>query len=580
MKVATPLKTPHGANSSGLWDSNMPSPERRRRRRRSSSSPTQHLGILSEDSSTIPPLEVRGRKEPIRLSPSHTPRRGILKPINTTNKTLEILRAGYSDEIPNEDLFCTHRALEMLGGSASSYKDKKFLINAHITKATLPLLEDIIKLGATLHVTSAPDLNAHSEIEDIILAAGLNYYPEGNIPAPQGNGFYDLVFDCGAGMLDKITPKIGMIELTHTDPQLYKNKNETFITIDTSISKEVETSGGTGGGAVRAYEAHAKRMIAEMISQLFQNYQTLKTLEKQLPHSENRKSEEGDQKIVGLLSLLLSTMNSKASFDNEIVIFGCGKVGSGIAKAFVANGTPPGKIHIVDVSLEAFSKARVEGYNIHHIDRDNLKESIAKIKKVLPKMHCAITATGVEGVISDQLGLTVEDFRGVPVLMNMGTPDEWGKNFPKDRVVNEKRPANFALKYPTEMPYLDIIWMLLLLSGDELLRNHQEMKHGLHDVSKKSDAQALSAWTDYYGKRLRGSMPDGITEAKEKIKTLLAGKVPQTKEEVTTLLIQSGLMQAKPPRPVTPHSCLSPTSKATHTKNPSLPGLSGRFSST
>ena len=102
-----------------------------------------------------------------------------------------------------------------------------------------------------------------------------------------------------------------------------------------------------------------------------------------------------------------------------------------------------------------------------------------------------ITATGQAGALSHYFSQS--DYDPVPLLINMGTFDEFGANFSPKRIINHKKPANFMLEYPTEVIYLDPIFSLFLQGGEELLVNPTLLK-GLNNISPQRDHAVLSDW--------------------------------------------------------------------------------------
>jgi len=164
-------------------------------------------------------------------------------------------------------------------------------------------------------------------------------------------------------------------------------------------------------------------------------------------------------------------------------------------------------------------------------------------------MYACITATGVQNVMSQYFELL--DFEKVPLLVNMGTPDEWGNKFPEDIILNKKKPANFMLEYPTEIIYLDPIFYLLLESGKRLLT--KEFTGGLHAIPEKIDKEVLSSWMRQHKEKVWQH-----TKSQRKVGELLDAlkSTPRaTREELKTIYSSCGIFTFK--SPVTPLSCLS-----------------------
>ena len=172
------------------------------------------------------------------------------------------------------------------------------------------------------------------------------------------------------------------------------------------------------------------------------------------------------------------------------MIFGYGKVGKGIVNALESAGTPKKHIVIVETSLDAYLQAMKNGYRGFLLNKKaDSQESIQKIQSLLPQIWAVITATGQAGALSHYFSQS--DYDPVPLLINMGTLDEFGARFSPKRILNHKKPANFMLEYPTEVIYLDPIFSLFLQGGEELLVN-PGLSKGLNNISHQRDHAVLT----------------------------------------------------------------------------------------
>ncbi|MBS0351040.1 MAG: hypothetical protein JSR33_07635 [Proteobacteria bacterium] len=350
---------------------------------------------------------------------------------------------------------------------------KTVLLNMHLTTITLMVIEILRQSQARLEVIVAPELAQQVSARQAVLQAGIPLLEQ--IPEHKRHGYYDIIYDCGAGMR-KLTPRLGMVELTQTQPDWYADLDFPVITVDQSLTKSVETGLGTGDSVVR------------LIYQLAREALTLTA----------NCSKENIVNNPFYWQLLFSLLQVNQLFSaHRFIIFGYGKVGSGIAQALENAGTPKQNIFIVEVELAAYLQTIRSGYPGLWLNEDfHLSQSIQRIKSLLPQSWAVITATGQAGALSRYF--KQEDFVRVPLLLNMGTYDEFGQGFAPERILNNKKPANFMLEYPTEVRYLDPIFSLFLQGGEELLDN-SKLAPGLNKISLKRDHSVLSNWLRQHG---------------------------------------------------------------------------------
>ncbi|MGD9107784.1 MAG: hypothetical protein PVI75_01255 [Gammaproteobacteria bacterium] len=380
---------------------------------------------------------------------------------------------AYSKDIPEKDRQCI-KQLSKQWGKPKPFCGKKVLLNCHITLSTLIIIDTLIRGGAKVEVTATDDLVVHKNVLEIMEEAKIKFYPKGRIPKDKIDGFYYMAFDCGAGLLGKVTTKKGMVELTQTDPNLYKNIKFPVITVDNSKTKKLETSLGTGDGAIRALIFHSYNTLQKWIN--FVEFA--------------RKTSRLNQGFVDVFNVAM-LMHSNLFFNRKYMLFGFGKVGSGIAAALVSAGVKESDIYVIDIN----EKARQHAKNKKHTVFDLNEKTLPKLKKILKNdIHCVLTATGVEGVISKYFKL--KDFSSKCILANMGTPDEFGKNFKKEDVLNNKKILNFMLPFPTEVVFLEAIFTIFLKAGVQLLTD-KNLKNGLQNVDNEIDNEVLFLWKKY-----------------------------------------------------------------------------------
>ena len=380
----------------------------------------------------------------------------------------------YEQHIPLKDRHCLHQ-LEKGWAQRRPLKGKIILVNVHLTRITLALITALLESGAWVEVTVSPELVIHQNALQPLLAAQIPFYS--TIPDKKKQNYYDIVYDCCAGM-NEIIPNNGMVKLTKTDPALYKNMTFPVITVDSSKTKEIETGLGTGDGFVRVIH----HLVRQSIAALLLNWKNL--VDTRMTHPS------------WYLTTLLSLINVDQLFlRNKFMIFGFGKVGKGIASALESAGVPKKNIFMVDISSEAYLDAMKQGYSGLLLDTHH-PETIQRIKKILPEIWAVVTATGIEGAISRHF--LQSDFDRVALLVNMSTGDDFGSRFTQERILNGKKPANFMLDFPTMVMYLDATFTLFLKAGEELLTN-PSIKNGLNTIAPEIDQTVLADWMAQHG---------------------------------------------------------------------------------
>ena len=378
------------------------------------------------------------------------------------------LENAYQPHIPRHIRYCLAK-LENEWVQHLPLKGRKVLLNLHLTRITLALIDILLKSKAQVEITVLPELVKHDNAQQSLMASGIPFLAE--IPEHKKNGYYDIIYDCGAGMRQLI-PRLGMVELTQTHPKLYENMHFPVITVDNSLTKSIETGLGTGDSLVRLINQLARQSMTALMSQAV------------LP---------GSNTDLLHFPILLSMLSTAQLFSHhQFMIFGYGKVGKGIVNALESAGTPRKNIFIVEASIEIYLHAMKNGYTGLLLNKDsNIHNNVQKIRSILPQIWAVITATGQAGVLSHYFSQSDCDL--VPLLINMGTFDEFGANFSPKRILNHKKPANFMLEYPTEVIYLDPIFSLFLQGGEELLVN-PTLSKGLNNISPQRDHAVLSDW--------------------------------------------------------------------------------------
>ena len=293
--------------------------------------------------------------------------------------------------------------------------------------------------------------------------------PAEMLEAESRGEFVDLVLDC-AGSFAGLHPKIGFVELTRSGVQHYNDAKKPVYVADSGIVKRIETSLGTGDGYFRALE--------------------------KLGYGE--------------------------SFEGKrLLVFGSGKVGSGIALQGVRRGC---NVTVVTDLKRAQSEQPVLSENAENAanleNAANSANSATPASEASEKMPAGdfspillqngvevvdchdyeavssliyaadfvVTATGVKYALA---ALELQDplLSTAAILANMGVEDEYGEFLPAERVLNNKGPLNFILEEPTHLKYIDTSLALHAALAELLV---QEVKSAASGERATSEAVATS----------------------------------------------------------------------------------------
>ncbi len=265
--------------------------------------------------------------------------------------------------------------------------------------------------------------------------------PAEMLEAESRGEFVDLVLDC-AGPFAGLHPKIGFVELTRSGVQYYKDSKKPVFVADSGIVKRIETSLGTGDGYFRALEKLGYGVFGE--------------------------------KTQG------------AGFEGlRLLVFGSGKVGSGIALQGVRRGC---SVTVVTDLKRAQSEQSAQSENAKNASNPEKSAPLEKtassaapetmpagdfsavleqngvnvvdchdypaVAALIENADFVVTATGVAGALNaPELQKSLLSTKAV--LANMGVEDEYGEAIPAEKVLNAKGPLNFILEEPTHLKYID-----------------------------------------------------------------------------------------------------------------------------
>ena len=218
---------------------------------------------------------------------------------------------------------------------------------------------------------------------------------------------FDVILDCD-GSCANLAPRVGVCELTRSGIYHYAQSRLPVVLVDDSRIKEIETSIGTGDGFMRAMK---KFGYADWSGR-------------------------------------------------KVVIFGCGKVGRGVAYRCAREGASVTVVDRTDADIP-FARVRAEAI----VDcRD-----VEAIRAAVEGCDFLVTATGVKGAMKGYGLGPILRARPEIVVAAIGIEDEWLDELDRGRIVNDGAAVNFALDEPTLLRYIDPTMALSNQSAADLL---------------------------------------------------------------------------------------------------------------
>ena len=239
---------------------------------------------------------------------------------------------------------------------------------------------------------------------------------------------FDLILDC-AGVHAHLRPCLGFVELTRSGAWHFQHADRPVILVDDSRTKTIETGLGTGDGFVRA-----------------------------------------------LTHLGLGALDGR-----RLVVFGCGKVGSGIAFHAARLGAD---VTAVDDATRIRTRPGVRLVDLH--DEPAILDAVSRA-------WCVVSATGKANALASMTSVIQALLHGTQLVANMGVEDEWGHDLPTARVLNAKRPLTFCLPEPTLLRYIDPTMTLSNLAAATLAEHPHDFPNGL---SRAPEALEQDIWRD------------------------------------------------------------------------------------
>ena len=357
--------------------------------------------------------------------------------------------------LPNE--YPALAALEAEWSETRPFEGLRVLVATPIFRNTMTEYRALLAGGASLVVGNF-GLN-DGEVVDFLKDYDVSVKtPSEMLEAESRGEFVDLVLDC-AGAFAMLHPKIGFVELTRSGVQYYKDVKKPVFVADSGIVKRIETSLGTGDGYFRALEQ------------------------------------------LGLGSSCGDSLET--SFEGKrLLVFGSGKVGSGIALQGVRRGCCVSVVTDLNraqsqPSDENSANSMPAGDFSQMLEQNGVGvvdcHDYAKVSELIECADFVVTATGIKNALAAP-ELQEALLSTSAVLANMGVEDEYGEAVPAERVLNSKGPLNFILEEPTHLKYIETSLALHAALAELLV---QEAKSGSLKLANSESAATASVGLRY-----------------------------------------------------------------------------------
>lgn len=275
---------------------------------------------------------------------------------------------------------------------------KKVLDATPVFRNTLNKYLPLLKADVDLTIGYGGSVPFDAEIIEFLNKKGIKTVENGKSAET-----FDFILDC-AGANSNVNAEYGVSELTRSGFYHYRQIGKKVFLADSSRIKTVETALGTGDGFFRAMQ---KLGFAEFKGR-------------------------------------------------NILLFGCGKVGSGVAMYCAEAGAD---VYAVDDWQNRSVPDKVHA--VSRFDKD-------KINSLVEKSYCVITATGIHGGLTETLDLQ-KLINSQALIANIGVEDEFAGLVPTERILNNNRPLNFILDEPTHLKFIDPTMALHNAGMTELL---------------------------------------------------------------------------------------------------------------
>lgn len=321
------------------------------------------------------------------------------------------------------------------------FEDLKVLVATPIFRNTLVQYRALIAGGAELVVGRAvgnagASMPCDPTIVSMLQEKGIPVISDEDVKSGKVEDDFDLILDC-AGQFCFCNPHVGFVELTRSGVQFYEKSPYPVYVADNGIVKRIETTLGTGEGCFRALDQLG--------------------------------------------------FNALGYEGKNLVVFGSGKVGCGIALQGVRRG--------MNVSTVTDFRRRNTGSDFCHVLENNDVQIVdcmddSAVSAAVSSADYLVTATGVKNALSFAAISAILDNPRI-VAANMGVEDEFGEMVPATRVLNKKATLNFMLEEPTHLKYIDTSLALHAALGERLLQESAKCMVGFPFSGVKDPAEDL-----------------------------------------------------------------------------------------
>lgn len=169
----------------------------------------------------------------------------------------------------------------------------------------------------------------------------------------------------------------------------------------------------------------------------------------------------------------MSTIGYGDVCGRQIVVFGGGKVGSGVVRAARRLGA---RVIVVDAKSVPVPPG---------CEQVRLAD-MALVRRAIDTAWCVVSATGVRAALDR---FAADLVAGRALLANLGAEDEFGPRIPPGRVLAGKQPLNFVLEEPTRLAYLDPVFALSNRAA--LVLTQRTLGPGIHVPPPPLEAEIL-----------------------------------------------------------------------------------------
>lgn len=299
--------------------------------------------------------------------------------------------------------------------------------------------------------------------------------PAEMLEAESRGEFVDLVLDC-AGSFAGLHPKIGFVELTRSGVQHYNGAKKPVYVADSGIVKRIETSLGTGDGYFRALEKlgygesfEGKRLLVFGSGKVGSGI-ALQGVRRGC-----------NVTVVTDLSRL-NAQNSANSADSA----GAANTSAAAKASTSANSATPASETQEAMPAGDFSAILLQN-GVDVVDCHDYES----VSSLIYAADFVVTATGVKNALASP-ELQEPLFSTMALLANMGVEDEYGEAIPAERVLNNKGPLNFILEEPTHLKYIDTSLALHAALAELLVQEAGKGCSGLRYPPEELEQRLLS----------------------------------------------------------------------------------------